>query len=175
MKEESKSKTLIFGIGNVGRQDDGLGWIFLDYLQNEHMEAVVDIQYRYQLQIEDAELIRNYDRVIFIDACKSEIKNGFCFKPIEPTEDHGFSTHALVPETIIFLTGNLYDHHPEAFILGIQGFDWNLEMGITDPAYKNYLKAINFFVDHKDEIIDPKKELTALIQTGEPTGPKTTN
>ena len=28
--------SLIYGIGNVGRQDDGLGWAFIDRLEARH-------------------------------------------------------------------------------------------------------------------------------------------
>ncbi|RLD75788.1 MAG: Ni/Fe hydrogenase, partial [Bacteroidetes bacterium] len=62
-----KNKTIVFGIGNIGRQDDGLGWLFLDHLKEKQFNHL-DLEYRYQLQIEDAELICNYDTVIFVDA-----------------------------------------------------------------------------------------------------------
>ena len=63
MRENVKNKCIIFGIGNSGRQDDGLGWAFLDLLKKNEFEKA-SFEYKYQLQIEDAELICNYDTVL---------------------------------------------------------------------------------------------------------------
>ena len=57
-------KTLLFGIGNSGRSDDGLGWEFLDKIK-PNFPIDFDMEYRYQLQIEDAELAKQYQRVMF--------------------------------------------------------------------------------------------------------------
>ena len=46
-------KTLIIGIGNNTRQDDGLGWCFLDKLTEEGFNED-NLLYKYQLMIEDA-------------------------------------------------------------------------------------------------------------------------
>ncbi|TGV02156.1 hydrogenase maturation protease [Flavivirga rizhaonensis] len=150
MKKEGKYKTIVFGIGNTGRQDDGLGWLFLDFLktQNPHM----DLEYRYQLQIEDAELILNYETVIFIDATKEDTGDGFYFKTCKPSEAYSFSTHALKPETILHLTNTLYYYNPKAFILGIQGYQWELEIGISKKAKININKAKDYF--KKNVIVD---------------------
>ena len=61
---------LIYGIGNVGRQDDGLGWAFVDWLQAQGLCSSAEMQRGYQLLLEDAELISNKERVLFVDATK---------------------------------------------------------------------------------------------------------
>jgi len=139
-----KNKTIVFGIGNVGRQDDGLGWLFLDYLTEKQYNHL-DLEYRYQLQIEDAELICNYDTVIFVDAVKSNVVEGFYFEKCKPSAKYGFSTHELAPETILYLAKSLYQHQPKTYILGIQGIQWNLEIGLTDKAILNFNKAKLYF------------------------------
>ena len=65
------SSALLVGIGNSGRQDDGLGWAFLDRIEQD---ALFDgrIEYRYQLQVEDAALVRDAARIVFVDACLQE-------------------------------------------------------------------------------------------------------
>ncbi len=141
MKEEDK--ILVLGIGNIGRQDDGLGWLFLDYLQKANF-GNMDLEYRYQLQIEDAELICNYKSVIFVDATKENTKKGFYYRASEASDKHSFSTHELCPETVLFLTNNLYQHQPKAFILGIQGYNWELELGLSEKAKINLYKAEEF-------------------------------
>ena len=142
-----KNKTIVFGIGNVGRQDDGLGWLFLDHLKEKQFNHL-DLEYRYQLQIEDAELICNYDTVIFVDAVKSNVAEGFYLKKCKPSAKFGYSTHELAPETILHLAKSLYNHQPKSHILGIEGVQWNLEIGLSDKAKHNIKKAIASFIEN---------------------------
>lgn len=137
------NKILALGIGNTGRQDDGLGWLFLDFLKVQN--TTFDIEYRYQLQIEDAELLSGYDEVIFVDATKEETNAGFFLKPCQASDKYSFSTHALVPEAILYLTNKLYDHNPQSSIFGIQGYEWELKIGLSKKANENLDKAKNYF------------------------------
>ena len=142
---KKSDKTIVLGIGNNGRQDDGLGWMFLDFL--EEKDSSIDVEYRYQLQIEDADLISNYDRVIFVDATKEDTEDGFYLKPCHPSEEYSFSTHALNPETILYLSQKIYNHKPEAYIFAIQGFDWELKIGLSEKGTANLEKAKKYFED----------------------------
>ena len=141
--KKSDNKIIVLGIGNNGRQDDGLGWSFLDFLKAEQVDF--DLEYRYQLQIEDAELISNYQNVIFVDATKAETEHGFYFALCHPTERYNFSTHALEPETILHLTNKLYDHNPKTSILAIQGYKWELKMGLSKKGIENLNAAKQYF------------------------------
>jgi len=142
MKKEGN--ILLIGIGNSGRQDDGLGWAFLDSLGPE-LPSNIDVEYRYQLQIEDAELISHYQKVYFIDAYKKLTPEGFFVTECFPKETHSFSSHALPPETILFLAKNVYNKNPESFILGISGESYQLEIGLTETANSNLNKAVSHF------------------------------
>jgi len=144
MKEEDK--ILVLGIGNIGRQDDGLGWLFIDYLDTLKF-GNFDLEYRYQLQIEDAELLSNYKTVIFVDATKENTKEGFYYRTCETSNNHSFSTHELRPETVLFLANSLYQQRPRAFILGIEGFSWNLDIGLSKAAAFNLDKAKQFLFE----------------------------
>lgn len=145
MKSSDKENILIFGVGNTGRQDDGLGWLFLDYLETLNLNF--RIEYRYQLQIEDAELLSNYDKVIFVDATKEDTEEGFYLKSCHPSEKYSFSTHALEPETILYLSSKIYHHKPDAFIFGIQGYDWELKIGLSEKGAINLDNAKKYFKD----------------------------
>ena len=143
MKSTDKKKILIFGVGNNGRQDDGLGWAFLDFLETLNLDF--DIEYRYQLQIEDAEMSLNYDTVIFVDATKEQTKNGYTFTDCFASEEYSFSTHALRPETILFLSNSIYNHFPKSYILGIEGYEWELQIGLTKKAKLNLDNTKEYF------------------------------
>lgn len=143
MKKEDK--ILIIGVGNYGRQDDGLGWLILDYLKKENI-ANIDLQYRYQLQIEDAELICQYESVIIVDATKEIFEEGFYFNKCLPSNKHSFTTHELSPETVLYLAKKLFDTEPNVFVFGISGFEWNLEIGLSDKAKINLTKSKQYLI-----------------------------
>ncbi len=144
LKEETKKTGIVLGIGNTGRQDDGLGWLFLDQIKNIGF-CDYDLEYRYQLQIEDAELISRYQNVLFVDASKENIEGGFYIRTCLPSEKYGFSTHELMPETILFLAEKLYQATPNAKILAIKGFLWNLKNGLSIKAEENLKKSLIYF------------------------------
>lgn len=141
---KSDPNILVIGIGNTGRQDDALGWLFLDSL--EKYSPAIPIEYRYQLQIEDAELISNYDAVIFVDATKEQTQEGFYFKECFSKKEHGFSTHALHPEAIVYLGKELYQTKTKTFVLGIEGYSWELKIGLSQKAENNLGKAYAYFL-----------------------------
>ncbi|MBK8566182.1 MAG: hypothetical protein IPN76_23285 [Saprospiraceae bacterium] len=94
-------KTLVLAIGNSGRQDDGLGWAFGEALERT-VSSEGEVHYRYQLQVEDADLVTTADRVVFVDAFKDPLPDGFQWKKIAPNADFEFTTHALSPEAVLF-------------------------------------------------------------------------
>lgn len=142
---ESRDKRLIIGIGNAGRQDDGLGWAFIDAIQEE-LQGEVELIYRYQLNVEDAELISSASHVVFVDARVSDQGKAFEIKPCEPKETYEFTTHALSPEVIVSLCNNLYQSTPEVYLLTIAGKEWELkEEGLSQFAAANLEKAVAFF------------------------------
>lgn len=142
--KESVNKSLIIGIGNCGRTDDGLGWAFLDQIK-ERLPGNIDHVYRYQLQVEDAELISHYGTVYFVDAHTQPWEDGFTYERCQPKATHGFSTHELEPETVVYLAETLYNKLPDTFVLGISGVSFDLKMGLTREAEENLSKALDFF------------------------------
>jgi len=136
-------KTLVIGIGNTGRADDGLGWAFLDKLMEDDR---FEVTYRYQLQVEDAELISRYDRVWFIDASHRAYENGFECKVLQPESQHSYTTHELHPATVLHLSQDLYQKSPESYLLEISGEDWELGHKMSIPASSRLEKAFEYFL-----------------------------
>jgi hydrogenase maturation protease len=136
--------TLLFGIGNCGRADDGLGWAFLDRVQHESgFEGRTE--YRYQLQVEDAAVIARAGRVIFIDSCPGELTGGFRWAACDASGNFEFTTHVLPPRAVLYYCKTLYGRVPPAEILMIQGHDWGLRNGISTQALGNLDRALRFF------------------------------
>lgn len=138
------SDTLLFGVGNSGRQDDGLGWAFLDRIQHEQ-GFDSPVEYRYQLQVEDAARIAQMNHVIFIDSYQGDLPGGFLWSACEPCENFEFTTHVLPPRGVMHYCQNLFGQLPPADILMIQGLSFELEIGMSSKALQNLESALRFF------------------------------
>jgi len=159
MLNEGTKAILIIGIGNSGRKDDGLGWLMLDSIKNKFSN--VDLLYRYQLQIEDAEEISHYPTVIFVDATKEVTKNGFYFKPCLPDEGIGLLSHMLEPESVIWLENNLYKKEPVTYLMGIEGNEWGLSLQPSDKGLLNLTNARNLLEKNINLILE--KEVPTIV------------
>ena len=135
---------LIIGIGNNTRQDDGLGWCFLDKLEADSFNPE-NLLYKYQLMVEDAEIISEYKTVIFIDASKEHSKKGFKMEQIHPAEQVSFSTHAVPPNQILNLCKTIYHKTPKAYVIKIDGYEWDFKIELTDEAQTNLQHAFDYF------------------------------
>ena len=141
---KKSDNTLIVGIGNNTRQDDGLGWAFLDKLEELGYNPD-NLLYKYQLMVEDAEVIANYNTIIFVDAYKNRLDKGFLMEEIFPAEQVAFSTHAVPPNQILNLCETIYNKNPKAYTIKIQGYTWDIEIGLSQKASENLTKTISTF------------------------------
>ncbi|MGZ3846591.1 MAG: hydrogenase maturation protease [Flavisolibacter sp.] len=139
-------KILLIGIGNNCRGDDGLGWKFVELVEAMGLDFI-HCEFRYQLQVEDAALISEYDTVYFVDATYEKLMDGFTVRPCAATSEEQFSTHAQSPEAILNLANTLYKQFPEAYLLAIAGESWELETSLSEAAKKNLVDAVSFFAE----------------------------
>ncbi len=148
-KKRNSSRILIYGIGNPSRQDDALGIVFVERLQEwVNSEDLPNITFdsNYQLNIEDAYDVSEKDVVVFVDASMEPI-DGFYFRQIFPGNTISFSSHSMSPESVIALCEELYGKKPAAYLLTIKGFSWELDSAMTENAGKNLNSAIDFVMD----------------------------
>ncbi len=138
-------KTLIYGFGNPGRQDDALGIMLADNIESwatsENHDGIT-VDSNYQLNIEDAATIAEYDRIVFADASKEELIDSFLINKLQPSAQVEFTMHAVSPAFILHLCESIYDKHPDAWLLHIKGYEWELQEGLTPKAIKNLANAI---------------------------------
>jgi hydrogenase maturation protease len=135
------AEALIYGIGNIGRQDDGLGWEFIDWLETNALCARAEKVKFYQLNLEDADLISHKRKVLFIDASRDAALDHFRLYKTEPKMDFSFTSHAMSIETIMATCGQCFDRIPEVHVLAIKGYAWELEIGLTPQARRNLALA----------------------------------
>lgn len=143
---KTDSGILLIGIGNNCRGDDGLGWKFIELVESMGFDFV-DHELRYQLQVEDAALISDYDVVVFVDATYENLSQGFEVRPCIASNSSIFSTHTQSPEAMLKLSYHLYKKFPKAYILAICGEDWGLQTSLSETAEKNLRAAVSFFTE----------------------------
>ena len=124
---------LIYGIGNVGRQDDGLGWAFVDWLEAEGLCSSAEMHESYQLLLEDAELISNKERVLFVDATKDTSVATFSLERAAPKMDFSFTSHAISIPAIMATCLQCFERLPVVHVLAIRGYRIRTRIGV-DPC-----------------------------------------
>lgn len=146
---ESKLKTIIIGYGNPGRQDDGLGPSVVNQLTAllpDKDEFQLKLQSNYQLTVEDAYDILEFDQVIFVDASLNA-QAPFSFIKIKETNNSGLGSHSLTPNAVIRLCETLYGKRPRAYILAIKGYEFDqFEEHLSNQANTNMLVAVEFLM-----------------------------
>ena len=142
-----KKNILIYAYGNPGRQDDGLGNCMVDLLEpwlSENGIDNVELDSNFQLNIEDADIIKDKDIVVFIDASIEDIDQ-YHLGIVEPSEGRSeFTMHAASPAYILALCIKLYNKHPETYLLQIKGYEWEFQEGLSAKAAENLESAIEF-------------------------------
>lgn len=131
--------TLVIGIGNPGRLDDGLGPAFAERIEHEALPGV-DVLTEYQLNIEHAADIAARGNILFADAAAGP---GPCFlRRLLPRHAAAFSTHAMAPEAVLALARDTLGWQGRAYLLGLRGsvFDGFGE-GLSTSALANLAAA----------------------------------
>ena len=146
MKNLNLKNTMIFGIGNLARQDDGLGWAFLDEIEKKDVFKG-ELHYRYQLNIEDAETISNAENVIFVDSYTGNLEENCILEECKMNGEITFTTHALNPEAVLALSKDIYCKQPKAYVLKIKGYEWELEEGLSNKGKRNLNEALKLISD----------------------------
>ncbi len=142
-------KTLIYGYGNPGRQDDGLGMAFCDKIEHwarQNQIVSLDFDRNYQLNIEDALTISHYDLVIFADASRENIAD-FQLTRIEASAEVNFTMHAVSPSYIYYLCNEIYGKAPNVYLLHIKGYRWEMKESLSSHARMNLNKAFKLIAE----------------------------
>lgn len=135
---QPEERLLIYGIGNVGRQDDGLAIRLIERLAATALPAGVTLEAGYQLSIEDALLVAEFDTVLFMDATvEKDAPTPFSLRPLAPAAEVAFSTHSTSPAGVLALCAELYGRRPRAFLLALPGYEWELREELSARGQLN--------------------------------------
>jgi hydrogenase maturation protease len=137
-------KTLILGYGNQSRRDDGVGWFVLDQLAERDLPNVT-LETVHQLEIEAAETISRYDRVIFVDAAIPEAPVAVQRSDVTPNFQSHAVAHYLTPADVLSLCQTLYHREPKTILFSIRGKDFNFGTTLSpevEQAAREVVKQI---------------------------------
>ncbi|MBK9290767.1 MAG: hydrogenase maturation protease [Bacteroidetes bacterium] len=155
------SKILVYGYGNPGRQDDGLGAALVQQLEQwlaTQTGLEVDTDCNYQLNIEDAAAIAGRELVIFVDATLDEAVDDFRFTEVNPSDARvEFTMHAVSPAFVLDLCQKINGNRPKAMLLQIRGYNWDFEERLSEDARHNLSLALDFL---QNFLLKTKNEVT---------------
>ncbi len=140
-------KILIYGYGNPGRQDDGLGNTAIEALDawlKENKITNIALDSNYQLNIEDAADIADKDIVVFVDASEEAHVENFIVTRVEPTDKVEFTMHTVSPGFVLNLCNQIYNKMPETYLIHIRGYEWEMKEELTVEAKKNLSLALDY-------------------------------
>ena len=134
--------SLIIGIGNVGREDDGLGWAFVDWVESVGTCPEAELARRYQLHLEDADLISRFQRVLFVDCTRDPATETFTVFTPTPAFEVPFTSHALSVPTVLATCRQCFGRLPRARMLALRGHRFELAEGLTAGARRSLAAAV---------------------------------
>ncbi|MGD0709070.1 MAG: hydrogenase maturation protease [Anaerolineaceae bacterium] len=130
-------KSLILGVGNPDRQDDGVAWHVLIALagrlsqkipaspEEDFEETNPQLLFVLQLTPDLAEMLATYDEVCFVDAHTAEVQTELQKLELEPKYQRSPFTHHLTPETCLALSEMLYGAVPSSILVSVRGYSFN--------------------------------------------------
>lgn len=136
-------KTLIIGVGNETRRDDGVGAYIIDRLNKLFRKnASITTMLVHQLGPEIIEELEKYDRVIFIDATTEEIPEGFKIGYLSPKFEISFTFHYFSPASLLALLKELTGKSIEGWVCSVKGENFNFGIDLSEKTLMYSRKAM---------------------------------
>lgn len=144
---------LIFGYGNPGRGDDGLGPLLLEELEQRLVPATrdaaggVEFLTDFQLQVEHALDLVDRRLVLFADAdvaCPPPYRLSY----LEAASEPSYSTHAISPAAVLHWYREIQGGPPPpTFLLGIRGDAFELGAELSREARGHLAAAVELVLE----------------------------
>jgi len=142
-------KTLVFGFGNIDRQDDGVAWhVLLTVMQrlgidtarmeeNEMPFLHGDYEFHFQLQLmpEFAEELGEFDRVVFIDAHTGNVPEDVHQEAVLPAYQSSPFTHHMTAATLLSLCQVINGKAPEAILVSVRGYEFEFTRTLSERTH----------------------------------------
>lgn len=136
---------LVYGFGNPGRLDDGLGPALAQAIEDLHLPDVT-VDSDYQLMLEDGHLVSQHRAVIFADASVQD-RAPFYVERLQARPSLHFSSHSLDPAGVLGVAQDLFHVSVPGWLVAIPGYAFNeFGEGLSPRAQANLTAALEFLV-----------------------------
>ena len=136
------SRTLVIGIGNPLRGDDGLGWRAVEALRETASLDEVDTVTCHQLTPDLAEAAARADCVIFVDACVGNPPGKIRVNRLaRGRKSEGALTHRFDPQELMRYAQEIYGASPEGWTISMTGARYDYSEGLS-AAVESQLPAL---------------------------------
>jgi hydrogenase maturation protease len=161
-------KTLIFGFGNIDRQDDGVAWhVMLAVMQKLGIDTALmdenvmpftygeyEFQFQLQLMPEFAEDLGQFDRAVFIDAHTGNIPEAVHQEAVLPAYQNSPFTHHMTAATLLSLCQVINGKVPDAILVSVRGYEFEFTRELSERtrllADKASQRIIDWIVPKQD-------------------------
>lgn len=143
----SGPRWLVIGYGNDLRSDDGVAHEVVRRVENLRLADVVCRSY-HQLTPELADLIKDFSRVVFVDAMdasRCDVVRATRLEWEGPWEPCG--AHVSSPQYLMRLASELYHARPEAWMITVPALNFDFGLALTPTALEGCAHAVEKVVD----------------------------
>lgn len=141
----SERRTLVIGFGNIYRRDDGVGAAVVHALRDrlgypplspdedgwDDRGRSVDTILVHQLTPDLAEVLGEYDRVIFVDAHIQAMGEPIREERLDACYRTTTVSHVMHPCTLLALAQMMHGQAPEGILLSVRGHDFDFGEGLS--------------------------------------------
>ena len=150
---QARSDLLVLGVGNLLREDDGIGPRLVTRLK-EAFGAELDALTLYELDIALAPELAAHERLLVIDAVApdAEAQEPFRLTSLSPsphvTAPGGFLSHIFDWGMLLALARDLHGRAPQAELLAVSGERFGIGESISPAGRVNADAAFAFLVEY---------------------------
>ncbi len=138
-----RGRVLLLCYGNTARQDDGLGPLLAEAAAALNLPDLT-VETDYQLNIEYAATVAQYDAVVFADAAVDG-PAPFSFAVVEPKAEGSISTHSVSPAGIMHIARLHFSAPAAGYVLAMRGYEFAMfTETLTEQAAANLAAAVAF-------------------------------
>ncbi|SRR6266496_1038853 len=138
------ARTLIIGVGNPLRCDDGVAWQVISDLSRQGVPQDVEVITQHQLTPELAFPASQSETVLFLDAAVDGQGGELRCQAVTPQRASGVFSHEFSPGTILSLAQELYGKRPQGFVISLGGECFDHGETLSPCVQKNLPRAVSF-------------------------------
>ena len=163
-----RMKLLLFGYGNIDRQDDGVAWHILRGVAEHYqvmlptvpeetncvLSPAITTTFALQLTPESAEWVAAFDEVIFIDAHTGSVADLLHVEELNANFQTSPFTHHLTPQSCLALAGSLYEKAPKARLISVRGYEFGFAQSLSEQTEELARQAARVIIASIDQAGD---------------------